>query len=122
MKNLIITIFEAVITVTVPIVAGAVVTYLKKKNITAETQAYITEVTEAVITAVTATSQMYVDRLKKEGSFDAEAQAKAKANAINTALDMISDAAQQYIVNNYGNIKDYLANKVEETVRKQKTE
>ena len=120
MKEVITSILELVIAVTFPIIAGVASAYIKKRGNNASAQSYLSEVAEAVATAVSATSQTYVDRLKKSGEFDIEAQTIAKAAAIDMALSMISSAAQTYINEYYGNIKDYLANKIEETVRKQK--
>ncbi len=85
-------------------------------------QSYNEEITTAVTDAVAATSQTYVDVLKKADKFDKEAQADAARKALTACIASISLAAQAFIEEAYGNISDYLTNKIEAEVRKQKLE
>ncbi len=71
-------------------------------------QGYIEEITTAVTDAVAATSQTYVDALKKADKFDKEAQADAARKALTACIASISPAAQAFIEEAYGNISDYL--------------
>lgn len=129
MKDVIITLLEAVITVSVPIIAGYLAGFLKKSSAQVEAKTenerakhYIEEVTEAVTTAVTATSQTYVDALKNKNMFTKEAQVEALEKAKNTAVAIISPAAAEFITEVYGDLELYLTAKIEEAVRVQKTE
>ena len=81
----------------------------------------ITEIADAVSAAVAATSQTYVDALKKAGSFDLEAQKQAAAMALSACISAISPAAKEFIVAAYGDLTEYLTNKIEAEVRSQKT-
>lgn len=87
-----------------------------------EAKHYIDEVTAAVTTAVTATSQTYVDALKNKNMFTKEAQAEALTKAKNTAIAIISPAAAEFINEVYGDLETYLTAKIEEAVRVQKAE
>ena len=81
MNEFLSTLLQAVVTAAIPVCAAFLVQFLRRvsKHIGAQTDSLITkelldEVTEAVATAVTYTSQTYVDALKKKGIFDTEAQ------------------------------------------------
>lgn len=128
MKEALTTTLEVVVTTVIPLLAMFLIIFLKKKSaqVSAQTEneiakAYIEEITNAVTTAVTATSQTYVDSLKKGGVFDKEAQLAALQKSKDTALAILSPAAAEFIARVYGDINTYLTAKIEETVRTQKT-
>ena len=127
MKELLLSLAEAVLIAAIPIVTGAVCGYLKKKS--AELQAktantvvnsYIREITDAVATAVTFTSQTYVDGLKKDGIFSLDSQTAALNLAIETARDILSKESIAFIERAYGDVKEYLTKRVEAEVHDQK--
>lgn len=116
-----------VVTAAVPILtayAVSLISKIKDKTIaqtdSLKQQAYITEIADAVSAAVAATSQTYVDALKKAGSFDLEAQKQAAAMALSACIFAISPAAKDFIVAAYGDLTEYLTNKIEAEVRSQK--
>lgn len=117
----------AVITAAVPVVSAYVISIIKKaaQNTAADTedikvQGYIREIASAISDAVAATSQTYVDALKQAGEFTKEAQAEAAKKALTACIASISPAAQEFIKAAYGDITEYLTNKIEAEVRKQK--
>ena len=127
MKDLIITLLEAVITVSIPIIAAYLTGFLKKVSaqVAAKTESdkakhYLEEVAEAVTTAVTATSQTYVDALKNKDMFSKEAQLEALQMAKDTVIAVLSPAAIEFIKEVYGDLETYLTAKIEEAVRVQK--
>lgn len=129
MKEFMFTLLQGILSVAIPLATAYLVTFLKKKSaqVQAQTenekaQQYIGEITNAVTTAVTATSQTYVDALKANNAFTKEAQLEALSKAKDTALSILSPAAAQFIVEVYGDLNTYLTAKIEETVRVQKTE
>lgn len=129
MKEFLFTLLEAVLAVAVPVSTAFLVNFLnqKSKQLAGQTENekakhYIAEVTTAVTTAVTATSQTYVDSLKNKNAFTKEAQAEALEKAKDTALAIISPAAAEFIKEVYGDLENYLTAKIEETVRIQKNE
>lgn len=122
-------IFLAVITAAVPVLTAYIVVCIRKvgnnaaantENVKAKT--YITEATEAIAASVAATNQTYVDALKNDGKFDANAQKEAAKKALTACLLSISPAAQEFIEAAYGDIKEYLTTRIEAEVRKQKNE
>lgn len=128
MKDFILTLLQAVLSVAIPVATLYLVSFLKKKSAQAQTQIendtakrYIDEIANAVTTAVTATSQTYVDALKKKNAFTKEAQLEALSKAKETALSILSPAAAQFISEVYGDLNGFLFAKIEETVRVQKT-
>ncbi|MBQ8133384.1 MAG: hypothetical protein IJ711_00320 [Lachnospiraceae bacterium] len=119
----------AVITAAVPVLTAYGVKLIRQvaDNAAAKTEdsrqrLYIGEIADAVADAVSATSQTYVDRLKKSGSFDKEAQIEAAQRAYEACLASISPAATAFIENAYGDLKEYLTTRIEAEVRKQKIE
>ena len=94
---------QAVIIAAVPICAGAAVKgvraavqYLASKSESEIAKKYLMDVADAISTAVTYTSQTYVDALKNAGKFDAEAQKEAAQKALAACLTSISPAAQEF--------------------------
>lgn len=121
--NLLMTITSAVATA----LAAFIISFIKKKGeqLTAQTdsikqQGYIAEIADAISNAVAATSQTYVDSLKASGSFDLEAQKTALQMSLTAAINAISPAAKAFIEAVYGNLNDYLTNRIEAEVRSQK--
>lgn len=117
----------AVITAAVPVLTAYGVGLIRKvaAKAAAETdnttaQNYIAEIAEAVASAVSATSQTYVDALKSAGSFTKEAQQEAAKKALTACLASISPAAQAFIEGAYGDLLAYLTTRIEAEVRKQK--
>lgn len=119
----------AVVTATVPVVSAFLVAFINKlrnqaveQTEDAKRQSYITEIANAVSVAVAATSQTYVDALKTSGSFTVEAQKEAAQKALTACVAAISPAAQSFITSAYGDLAEYLTNRIEAEVRKQKLE
>lgn len=129
MKELLFDLLLAVVTAAVPVLTVYAVGFINKakENAVADTddikkQGYITEIADAISSAVAATSQTYVDALKQAGTFTKEAQAEAAQKALTACMASISPAATAFIEEAYGDLKAYLANKIEAEVRKQKVE
>ena len=122
-------IFLAVLTAAVPMLTAYLVVFIRKAGDSAAANAesvmvktYITEVTEAIAAAVAATNQTYVDSLKKTGKFDGVAQKEAAQKALEACMASISPAAQSFIEEAYGDIREYLTTRIEAEVRRQKNE
>lgn len=129
MSEFLTNLLTAVITAAIPVVSAFLITLINRARdkATAQTddikqQGYIKEIADAISAAVAATSQTYVDALKKNGAFTVEAQKEAANKALTACLASISPAAQAFIEAAYGDIKDYLTTKIEAEVRKQKNE
>ncbi len=127
MKEYISTLLLAVVTAAVPVLTSYAIGYIRQAGQRAQAstddikvQGYIKEITDAISDAVEATSQTYVDALKKAGKFDDEAQAEAAKRALTACIASISPAANAFIKSVYGDLEVYLKNKIEAEVRKQK--
>lgn len=81
---------------------------------------YLTMIFETVRDCVSATTQTYVDALKKKGSFDAEAQREAFKMTYDAVVSILADDAKDYIVEVYGDLTAYLTTKIEAEVKAQK--
>lgn len=126
-QEFLMTLLAAITTAAVPVVSTFIVSAMKRaaENAKADTdnikvQGYIEEIATAISDAVAATSQTYVDALKQAGKFDLEAQKEAAKKALTACIASISPAAQEFIEDAYGDLKEYLSTKIEAEVRKQK--
>lgn len=90
----------------------------KVENKTADK--YIAMIAATVEECVIATNQTYVEALKKEGKFDAEAQKAAFEKTLAAVLSILSDDAKDYIVNATGDLSVYLTNLIEASVSRNK--
>lgn len=129
MKDILFELLAAVLVVCIPIVARHAGSFLKKaaEKATADIddtrlKSHIAEITDAVVKAVSSTSQTYVDSLKAAGKFTKQAQEEALQKSLATAIGILTPAATQFIEQTYGDVKSYLLLLVEAEVRKQKLE
>lgn len=79
------------------------------------------EIAEGVVAqVVTSVSQTYVDGLKAEGTFDADAQKEALEKSKAAIYKLLSVEATQAIQDNYDDVEEWIETKIEETIRKGK--
>ena len=128
MNAFIIELLQAIATAAIPVCAAYLVQYLHRKSehIIAQTdnmtiKAFLAEATDAVSTAVTYTSQTFVDALKKEGIFNKDKQQEALKKSLDKAISLLSEPAKNALTDIYGNLEAYLTSKIEAEVRSQKT-
>lgn len=81
---------------------------------------YLNLVETTVVDCVQATNQTYVETLKKEGSFDAEAQKVAFNKTLESVLSILSDDAKEYLTEIFGDLNTYLTNLIESKVNTSK--
>ena len=81
---------------------------------------YIDAATDAISKAVLTVNQTYVDSLKKQGKFDAEAAKTAKQVAIGKAKALITEDSKTAIETLYSDFEAYLNDAIEELVRENK--
>ena len=128
MNAFIIELLHTIATAAIPVCAAYLVQYLHRKSeqIIAQTdnmtiKAFLTEATDAVSTAVTYTSQTFVDALKKEGKFDKNKQQEALEKSLDKAISLLSEPAKKALEDIYRDLGAYLTSKIEAEVRSQKT-
>ena len=81
---------------------------------------YAAEIFDTITTCVTATTQTYVDSLKTQNAFDAEAQKIAFEKTYTAVLALLTDEVKEYITMIHGDIQAYLTAKIEAEVKAQK--
>jgi hypothetical protein len=78
---------------------------------------YIQMLTDTVASCVLATSQTYVEALKKDNAFTKEAQQQAFDMTYNAVMDVLTADAKEYLTNIYGDLSAYISNKIEAEVK-----
>lgn len=116
---------KLVIMIVVP-VATSVLTYLFKKyveelinkNVQGETAEALKRGLDIITDSVNYVQQTYVDTLKKEDKFSAEAQAEALEAAKNRAIELMNTDIQSAIESSYGNLDTYVTTIIESIIAK----
>ena len=127
MNEFLATLLQAVLVAAVPVIVTffckavqAAAKYLGGKSENDSVQWYLDEVAEAICTAVTFTSQTYVDALKKTGQFAEESQKEALNTALEQTKSLLTVEAIKYLKDAYGDLNEYLKSRIEAEVRNQK--
>ncbi len=94
---------------------------IQKNNDNALANKYIQMLTDTINSCVIATNQTYVESLKKQGKFDAEAQKKAFEQTTQAVLTILSQEAKDYLANIYGDLDKYISEKIEASVNTNKS-
>ena len=87
----------------------------KVENDTADK--YIAMLDSTICACVIATTQTYVDALKKENAFTKEAQVEAFNLTFNAVMSVLTDEAKKYLTSIYGDLNAYITNKIEAEVQ-----
>jgi predicted DNA repair protein MutK len=94
---------------------------LKQKTNDENAKKYLDMLNETIASTVLATTQTYVEALKKEGKFDVEAQKSAFTQTYEAVMKVLTDDAKKYIVTVVGDLETYVTNKIEAQVKLTKT-
>ena len=89
---------------------------IQKNNDNALANKYIQMLTDTINSCVIATNQTYVESLKKQGKFGAEAQKQAFEQTTQAVLTILSQEAKDYLANIYGDLDKYISEKIEASV------
>lgn len=89
---------------------------LKKKYDNELFGKYADMLEQTIISCVIATNQTYVEALKKEGKFDAEAQKVAFDRTFSAVITILSDDAYDYLSEAIGDLEEYITNRIEAEV------
>ena len=120
-------IFEVCIIPLLAVLTGYIVKLIQTKS--AEIQAttenaiadkYIAMLADTITQCVIATNQTYVESLKKNKAFTAEAQAEAFNKTLNAVMDVLSEDAKKYITETFGDLETYLTTQIEAEVNTNK--
>ena len=77
---------------------------------------YIDMLTDTISACVIATNQTYVEALKKQNAFTADAQKEAFTLTYNAVMAVLTDEAKVYLTSIYGDLTAYITNKIEAEV------
>lgn len=77
---------------------------------------YIAMLEDTICACVTATTQTYVDALKKDNAFTKEAQQEAFNKTFAAVMSVLTDEAKEYLASIYGDLTAYITNKIEAEV------
>jgi hypothetical protein len=77
---------------------------------------YTTMLADTISACVLATNQTYVESLKKQGKFDAEAQKIAFNTTLEAVLGILSDDAKEYLSEAFGDLNAYITSQIEASV------
>ena len=83
---------------------------------------YTTMLSETISKCVIATNQTYVDNLKKENAFTAEAQKEAFKHCYAAVMEVLRKDAVEYLTAAYGVLSAYITNLIEAEVKRVKGE
>ena len=81
---------------------------------------YMTLLSDTVIDCVVATNQTYVNTLKEQGKFDAEAQKEAFNKTYEAVMRILTDDAKKYLSEVLGDLDLYINTMIESQVNFQK--
>ena len=120
MNEIIINIISVVVTsIVLPLIsiAGAkLIQFINSKIKNNKAADLLTTATTIVINAVRSVFQTYVEALKKEGSFNKDAQIIALNKAKDIALTQMTDEVKEYLVATYGSLDSWLDTNIEATI------
>ena len=77
---------------------------------------YIDLLATTISDCVVATNQTYVERLKKENAFTAEAQKEAFQLTYEAVMGVLTEDAKTYLTSIYGDLSAYITTKIEAEV------
>ena len=77
---------------------------------------YAVSISTIILGAVQSVFQTFVDTLKKSGKFDDNAKAEAKERALTIIRSQLTTELKNYIIENYGDLEEYLKNQVEAVI------
>ena len=82
---------------------------------------YITMLNDTITDCVIATTQTYVDSLKKQGAFNADAQKMAFTMTYTSVMNLLTEEATEYLNEAVGDLNLYITQKIEAEVNLNKT-
>ena len=97
------------------------VTEIKNKTDNETLNKYLTMLQSTVEDCVIATNQTYVEALKDQNAFTAEAQKEAFNKTYQAVMDILTDDAEEYLQNGVKDLETYIKTLIESQVNLNKT-
>lgn len=121
--NLLADIFEVCIIPLLGVLTAYIVKYIQVKSaeITKNTDntlidKYTGMLADTISACVLATNQTYVEALKKQGNFDAEAQKNAFNMTLDAVMNILNEDAKEYLSEAFGDLNSYIASQIEASI------
>ena len=121
--NLLADIFEVCIIPLLGVLTAYIVKYIQVKSaeIIKNTDntlidKYTGMLADTISACVLATNQTYVEALKKQGNFDAEAQKVAFNMTLDAVMNILSEDAKKYLSEAFGDLNSYIASQIEASI------
>ena len=125
--NILQQIFELCIIPLLAIITRSLVIYistkkdeLKNKTDNELAKKYLDLLNDTIANCVIATNQTYVEALKKENAFTADAQKAAFEKTYQTVIATLSEEAKKYLPEVVGDLQTYITQKIEASVNQNK--
>lgn len=125
--NILQQIFELCIIPLLAIITRSLVIYistkkdeLKNKTDNKLAKKYLDLLNDTIANCVIATNQTYVEALKKENAFTADAQKAAFEKTYQAVIATLSEEAQKYLPEVVGDLQTYITQKIEASVNQNK--
>lgn len=125
--NILQQIFELCIIPLLAIITRSLVIYistkkdeLKNKTNNELAKKYLDLLNDTIANCVIATNQTYVEALKKENAFTADAQKAAFEKTYQAVIATLSEEAQKYLPEVVGDLQTYITQKIEASVNQNK--
>ena len=125
--NILQQIFELCIIPLLAIITRSLVIYistkkdeLKNKTDNELAKKYLDLLNDTIANCVIATNQTYVEALKKENAFTADAQKVAFEKTYQAVIATLSEEAQKYLPEVVGDLQTYITQKLEASVNQNK--
>lgn len=125
--NILQQIFELCIIPLLAIITRSLVIYistkkdeLKNKTDNELAKKYLDLLNDTIANCVIATNQTYVEALKEENAFTADAQKAAFEKTYQAVIATLSDEAQKYLPEVVGDLQTYITQKIEAGVNQNK--
>lgn len=75
------------------------------------------ELAKIISDSVNFASQTFVDKMKKDGTWNDETKKEALSIAMNKAMTMMSDSLKLWVVDSYGDLSSYLTTLIEAQIK-----
>lgn len=125
--NILQQIFELCVIPLLAIITRSLVIYistkkdeLKNKTNNELAKKYLDLLNDTIANCVIATNQTYVEALKKENAFTADAQKAAFEKTYQAVIATLSEEAQKYLPEVVGDLQTYITQKIEASVNQNK--
>ena len=114
--NILSCIVTTIIVSLITLLGTKLIKWLSSKIDNEKASKYLGEASTIVLDAVRCVFQTYVEALKKEGTFNKEAQLIAFNKAKEIALKQLNNDLKDYINNNFGDIETWLSTQIEASI------